>query len=417
MALSQEILIKILLKYNFKENFMGKKIGFLELIGGASGDMLIGSLIDAGLRKEDLIKELMLIDLPQWEIKVNKVKRCAVKATYIDFFQEKKYEKKYDWKIFRKIITDSKLPTSDKEIIIDIFSVLMSAETKVHQVSSDSLHLHELGTIDTILDVAGFVIGLRLLGINDLYCSSIPMSVGVIKNSHGVMTSNSLATVEIYKSYNLPIKTSDLISDKEMVTPTGAAILSSLCKFKKIDFNVSNISYGAGKNDPENYPNVLGLWTGEKKHSNEDDVILIETNIDDSTAEILGYTMEKLFESNAIDVWFTSIQMKKNRPGIKLSVLAKLVDLDQMSRIILMETSTLGLRYKSIDRIKANREIHEIQTNLGNAKVKIKKINGKIINFSPEYESCRTIAREKNISLNDVISMVIEESKNQLFSD
>lgn len=417
MALSQEILIKILQKYKLKGNFMGEKIGFLELIGGASGDMLIGSLIDSGLRKEDLIEELMLIDLPKWEIKVDRVKRCAVKATHIDFFQEKKYEKKYDWNTFNRIITDSKLPTNDKEIITGIFNVLMSAETKVHEVNSDNLHLHELGTIDTILDVAGFVIGLRLLGINELYCSSLPISVGVIKNSHGLMTSNSLATVEIYKNYNLPVKTCDLISDKEMVTPTGAAILSSLCKFKKINFNVSNISYGAGKNDPQNYPNVLGFWIGEKKYTDRDDVILIETNIDDSTGEILGYTMEKLFESNAIDVWFSSIHMKKNRPGIKLSVLAKLVDLDLMSKIILMETSTLGLRYKPIDRIKANREIHEIQTNLGKATVKIKKINGKIINFSPEYESCRAIAREKNISLNNVISMVIEESKNQLLSD
>tara|TARA_Y100000748_G_scaffold237613_1_gene201631 strand:- start:135 stop:1325 length:1191 start_codon:yes stop_codon:yes gene_type:complete len=396
---------------------MSKKIGFLELIGGASGDMLIGSLIDAGLSKEDLLRELMLIDLPKWEIKVQKVKRCAVKATLIDFFQEKKYKRKYDWNTFKNIINDSKLPTNDKERITDIFNILMSAETKVHEVSSGNLHLHELGTIDTILDIAGFVIGLRLLGINDLYCSSLPISVGVIENSHGVMTSNSLATVEIYKSYNLPIKTSDLMPDKEMVTPTGAAILSSLCKFKKVDFNISNISYGAGNNDPENYPNVLGFWTGEKKYTSHGDVILIETNIDDSTGEILGYTMEKLFESKAIDVWFSYIQMKKNRPGIKLSVLAESVDLDEISRIIFMETSTLGLRYKSMNRIKADREVHEIQTNLGNARVKIKKINGKIIHFSPEYESCRAIAREKNISLNDVISMVIEESKNQLLSD
>ena len=393
---------------------MHKKIAFLELIGGVSGDMLIGALIDAGLSKKDLLNELNLIDLPRWNLEAHLVNRCAVKATHINFVEEKKSQKKYGWNDFINIINDSKLPDEDKQKIKDIFDILMVAESNAHRVDSNDLHLHELGTIDTILDVSGFVVGLRLLGINELYCSSLPISVGVIRNSHGVMTSNSLATIEIYKAYNLPGRFGNNEFHKEMVTPTGAAIVSSLCNFKRVEFDISSISYGAGTSNPKNYPNVLGFWTGEKFYNNQEDLLLLETNIDDTTGEVLGYTMEKLFQSNAIDVWFTPIQMKKNRPATQLSVIVNSSDLDEISRIIFVETSTLGIRIKRIDRIKADREIHEINTNLGNAKVKIKKINGKVINFSPEYESCKIIAKQKNISLNDVISIVIQESKNKL---
>ena len=393
---------------------MRKKIAFLELIGGVSGDMLIGALIDAGLSKKDLLNELNLIDLPAWNMESKIVNRCAIKATHINFVDEKNNQKKYAWTDFTNIINDSRLPDNDKQKIKDIFNILMVAESNAHKVDSSELHLHELGTIDTILDVSGFVVGLRLLGISELYCSSLPISVGVISNSHGIITSNSLATIEIYKAYNLPGRSSKIEFHKEMVTPTGAAIVSSLCNFKGVEFDISSISYGAGTNNPENYPNVLGFWTGEKFYNNQEDLLLLETNIDDTTGEVLGYTMEKLFQSNAIDVWFTPIQMKKNRPATQLSVLANSSDLDEISRIMLVETSTLGIRIKRIDRIKADREIHEIKTNLGNARVKIKKINGKVINFSPEYESCKIIAKQKNISLNDVISLVIQESKNKL---
>ena len=393
---------------------MHKKIALLELIGGVSGDMLIGALLGAGLSKKDLLNELNLIDLPKWNLEAQLVNRCAVKATHINFVDEQNTQKKYGWDDFINIINESKLPDEDKQKIKNIFNILMTAETNVHQVDSHDLHLHELGTIDTILDISGFVIGLRLLGISDLYCSSLPISIGVINNSHGVMTSNSLAVIEIYKAYNLPVRYISSDFNKEMVTPTGAAIVSSLCKFNKVEFNISSISYGAGTSNPENYPNVLGLWTGEKFYKNQEDIFLLETNIDDTTGEVLGYTMEKLFQSNAIDVWFTPIQMKKNRPATQLSVMVNSSDLDKISRIILIETSTLGVRIKRIDRIKADRETHEINTSLGKANVKIKKINGKVINFSPEYESCKIIANKNNISLNDVISLVIDESKNKL---
>ena len=393
---------------------MLKNIAFLELIGGVSGDMLIGALIDSGLNKQDLLNELSLLDLPSWKMETKVVNRCAVKATHINFVDVKKTNKKYCWDDFINIINDSKLPDNDKQKIKNIFNILIAAETNVHQVDSQDLHLHELGTIDTILDVSGFVIGLRLLGINDLYCSSMPISVGVINNSHGVMTSNSLAVIEIYKAYNLPVRSNNSDFHKEMVTPTGAAIVSALCNFNKVEFNISSISYGAGTSNPQNYPNVLGFWAGEKFYKNQEDLILLETNIDDSNGEVLGYTMEKLFKSKAIDVWFTPIQMKKNRPATQLSVIANSSDLDDISRIILEETSTLGIRIKRIHRIKADREIREFKTSLGNARVKIKKINGKVINFSPEYESCKIIANKKNIPLNDVISLVIDESKNKL---
>ena len=167
---------------------MHKKIAFLELIGGVSGDMLIGALIDAGLSKKDLLNELNLIDLPRWNLEAHLVNRCAVKATHINFVEEKKSQKKYGWNDFINIINDSKLPDEDKQKIKDIFNILMAAETNVHQVDSHDLHLHELGTIDTILDISGFIVGLRLLGISDLYCSALPICVGVINIYNGFMT-------------------------------------------------------------------------------------------------------------------------------------------------------------------------------------------------------------------------------------
>ena len=388
-------------------------IAYIDVLGGVSGDMLLGALIDVGVDKNSLSSELKKIQPSGWKITSKKCRRGAITASSISF-DINNSQKIYTWDDFDEKIIKSSLPNSDKSKIKGIFKIIETAEMKVHSEEKKKIHLHELGTLDTLLDVSGFVIGLRLLQVSQLYSSSFPIANGQFVNSHGAMSSTSLATAAIFLDYKVPIRNSYYMPPGEFVTPTGAAIVSYFVeKFKTITFIPTKVGYGAGDKNPDNYSNVTGIWLGKIDNLSEEkkSIVLLETNIDDTSGEIIGHVQKLILKKGCLDVWVTPIQMKKNRPGVLLSVLLDQSIESEIVEIIMRETTTLGIRRRFIDRHLASREKFSITTIFGEIQVKVKKINDEIIQINPEYDDCAIIASSKGIPLRQIYDLVIEETK------
>ena len=344
-------------------------------------------------------------------LSIDKFPSTSASSIYFDI---KNSQKIYTWDDFDEKIIKSSLPNSDKSKIKGIFKIIETAEMKVHSEEKKKIHLHELGTLDTLLDVSGFVIGLRLLQISQLYSSSFPIANGQFVNSHGAMSSTSLATAAIFLDYKVPIRNSYYMPPGEFVTPTGVAIVSYFVeKFKTITFIPTKVGYGAGDKNPDNYSNVTGIWLGKIDNLSEEkkSIVLLETNIDDTSGEIIGHVQKLILKKGCLDVWVTPIQMKKNRPGVLLSVLLDQSIESEIVEIIMRETTTLGIRRRFIDRHLASREKFSITTIFGEIQVKVKKINDEIIQINPEYDDCAIIASSKGIPLRQIYDLVIEETK------
>jgi uncharacterized protein (TIGR00299 family) protein len=282
---------------------------------------------------------------------------------------------------------------------------LAEAEALVHGVALEEVHFHEVGAIDSIIDIVGTAICLEYLGVDAVFAASLPIGSGFVETAHGRLPVPAPATAELLKG--LPVHGE--CGPGERVTPTGAAIIAALaCGFgKQPNMVLDRVGYGAGGKDFPDCPNMLRAFLGHAGAGNAqpDSVIIVEANIDDSTPEVLGFAMERLFEEGALDVFFTAIQMKKNRPGILVSLLCRREKLDQLSQVLLTETSAIGLRHYPADRIILRRQIVEQQTEFGSVRFKqVIDANGKMLRMSPEYEDCRRIALEKSIPCRDVMA-------------
>ena len=394
------------------------KIAYIDVVGGLSGDMLIGALIDAGLDPKILEIELRKITSEGWNLSINKCFRNSVNASNITFNIEQTNES-FTFEDFYKIVFNASIENSIKSKIVGVIKLLENAEKKVHSGDVEDFHLHELGSLDTLLDVAGFIIGLSLLEIEDISISSIPISNGQTINSHGAMPSNTLAATSILLDHNIIFRTSKNNIIGELITPTGAAIVCYLINnFEPISFIPETIGYGAGDIDIENYANVTSICIGETNSKTFDEnnkIILLETNIDDSSGEIIGHVTQLLFGIGCLDVWTTPIFMKKNRPGVKISVLIEKALEEKIVDIMMKETTTLGIRRSVIERHIAPRKIIKISTIYGDIKVKVKIIDGQIIDANPEYEDCLKISKVNKIPLREVYNLVTIETQ-KLFS-
>ncbi len=306
------------------------------------------------------------------------------------------------------LIDKSTLPDSDKKSGAAIFQRLAEAEARVHGATPESVVLHELGSLDTVIDVMGAVAGLRLLGVGELFASPLPAGGGSVEGSHGSLPVPAPATLELIARAGAPLSQTDW--QGELVTPTGAAIVTTLARFQRPAMRVNKVGYGAGSYDFAGRPNVLRVWLGEKLPEEKGATLLVETNIDDMSPEVLGYVQERLFAAGAADVWFTSIQMKKNRPATKLSVLCAMEKEDAIVGVLLRESSTLGVRVTQVRRHEAEREVVTFPSSLGKATVKIKRWNQEPVQVSPEYEDCRRLAREKEMPLAEVYRIVQAEA-------
>lgn len=386
--------------------------------------MLLGAMAAAGLDLALLTRELESCAVSGYRITATATSRGAVQATLVQVEISGDAPRFEKWADFERTVAASSLPATDVTRAIAVFTTLKQAESAAH--GSNDPHLHELGTADTFVDVVGAVIGLRLLGIERLHASPLPVGLGVAKSSHGVTAATAPATRQIIFAGKVPVRAGGAnFPPGEAVTPTGAAIIATLADFRPATFVPETVAYGAGQRDTGEFPNVLGLWIGSldapvppAAHSAgvhaaskiRTGLTLLETNIDDMPGELFGYVQERLFAIGALDVWFTPIQMKKNRPGAILSAILKDSAADVAAALILKETSTLGVRTRPVQRYEAEREVRSFDTSLGRVPVKLKRVGLAVADASPEYDICREIALRTGLPLQEVMRRVQSEA-------
>ena len=388
-------------------------------MGGVSGDMLLGAIIDAGVPVDDLNDAISTLDVSGVKIVAKQDMRGGVHGTHAVVEVGDASSHSYRLEDFIRIIESSSLPTSVKERSTAIFRRIRKAEQQVHRQIEGEPHLGELGSVDTLVDVVCTVVGLDALGIERLYCSPLPSGSGVIKTSHGILPAPAPATSALLELARAPVQPppGNIPDAGEMVTPTGAAIVTTLGAFSQPSLSIEKTGYGLGTRNPPAYPNVLAIQIGrELEGPTSANLSLLETNIDDSTPEVLAYAQERLFELGARDVWFTPIQMKKNRPGTMLSALVPLDLEGEAARLILRETSTLGVRVRPVSRYEADRKTVTVTTTLGQVSVKTKIMDDVMVSASPEYEDCRQIAIDRGLPLQEVLRIVRREAEESLLS-
>jgi pyridinium-3,5-bisthiocarboxylic acid mononucleotide nickel chelatase len=384
-----------------------------ECFSGISGDMILGSLLDLGLSPDDLRGGLEKLNVQGFAVSARKVVKAGVSATKFDVETAEAHSHRHLSHIV-KIIESSELAASVKAKAVAIFRRLAEAEARVHGTTVEKVHFHEVGAVDAIVDIVGACIGLELLGVKEVYCSPLNVGSGFVDCAHGTMPVPAPATAELLKG--IPIYSNQVSG--ELVTPTGAAIVSTLAKdFGPMpSFKIRGIGYGAGSKDFKNTANVLRALLGEFADANRpeapvagaDRVAVLEASIDDMNPQICGHLLDRLLSSGALDVFTSPVQMKKNRPGLLLTVLAPMELADTLVSQIFEETTTIGIRYHETERRILDREVEVVECEFGNIKVKVSRLNGKIINFAPEYEDCRRAALACRVPYKWVQSRVIQ---------
>lgn len=397
-------------------------IAFLDMPSGISGDMFLGCLVDAGWPVQELHAVIEGLGLPAkvWQLQAEKVMRGALAATlvHVEVVEGDSHRHLHH---IRTLIEDSRLPDLVKARSIAVFERLAAAEAAIHGVSVAEIHFHEVGALDAIIDVVGVVSGLEALGVEQLYASGVPLGEGWTRSAHGRIPLPAPATLALLAAVNAPNRPAP--GPGELVTPTGAALLAELAIFRQPPMQLRKIGYGAGQKEFE-WPNVARLWVanrsgvaaspppglslegeelstrgvgvGEGQNAN---FVQVETNIDDMSPELYGAVRARLFDAGALDVWTTPIQMKKERPGTLLSVLAPAEREENIATLILRETTSLGVRIHPVYRHEAQREMRTVQTPYGPVRVKLKWVNGELEGVKAEYEDCRALAEENGLSV------------------
>ena len=396
------------------------KIAYIQPIGGASGDMMLGALTDLGVPVEYLESELATLNLDGYRLEARQETRCEMRGTYLKV--ELLDKARYSPKQFLRSVDYSTLSDFVKDQADQVLKALWAAECRVHGETSDVLELEELGSGDTIVDVVGTCIGLEYLGVTVIHAAPLVIGNASPPRWAGGYSNPAPATLELIAATNAPVMGDNPMYENagELTTPTGAALITTLAAFGRPAFNVERIGLGLGTKDPQGFPNGLRVWLGEMTQSDDspmvpqDQVILLETNLDDVSGLVLGYAQERLFAAGALDVWTTPIQMKKNRPGTVLSVLVP-KDKEQLATgVILHETPTLGIRTRLVDRYVADRKMVTIETELGTVAVKLKLLDGKAISAAPEPDDVRRIAMETGRAFQEVYRKTEEEARRQL---
>lgn len=387
------------------------RIGYFDCFSGASGDMILGSLIDAGLSPRKLRAELNKLHIPI-RLKVKKVLKRGIGATQV--IVEGKDEKVHrNLREMLKIIDRSDLEREIRDKSKAVLERIATVEGDIHRKPSEEIHFHEIGGLDSIVDIAGAIWGVSQIGVDAIHVSKVNVGGGFVKCEHGTLPVPAPATAALMKGK--PVFSYGV--EKELLTPTGAALLTSLgSKFGEMPaMKVERIGYGAGRDD-FSHPNVLRLMVGTvSETSGREKVTVIETNIDDMNPQFYDYVMERLFELDVLEVFLTPILMKKNRPGTLLTVICLPDKRPSVAEFLLKETTTLGLRWREEERDKANREIRVLQTKYGKIRFKIALWEGKIVNFSPEYDDCKRTALKKRIPIKDVFEEARKEARKALY--
>lgn len=378
---------------------------YFDCFSGASGNMILGALIAAGVDVAALHSELNKLGLPEFELKVSKADRSGISAVHVDVVIPDEKDRRHLPEIER-IIAESSLSRVTKDRSTAIFRRLAEAEAAVHGIDLEKVHFHEVGGLDAIIDIVGSCIGFEMLGIERFACSKVHVGSGFVDMAHGKFPVPPPAVVELLKG--IPIYSTEI--EGELMTPTGAAIISTICdSYIAIPELVPEVSgYGAGTREYKNFPNVLRLLIGRTQRQAEcvENVTILETNIDDLSPQILGHVMDKAFEVGALDCWFTPIQMKKNRPATKVSILCTPTEEMPMLDMLYRETSTIGIRIQRMERHRLERETRTVATEYGDIDIKTAFISGEAVNSQPEFDDVKAAAAAHGVSVKTVAEAV-----------
>lgn len=376
---------------------------YFDCFSGISGDMAVGALLDLGVPKDYLIENLKSLNIDEeYQIEIRKSNKNGIEGTdfYVFLKEENIHHHERNLKDIISIIDKSRITDGAKNIAKRIFNILAEAEAKVHGKSIDEVHFHEVGAVDSIIDIVGVAVCIDYLKPDKIISSYVNTGSGFVKCQHGILPVPAPATMNILK--DVPIYSDE--RKFELTTPTGAAILKGLCSefVEGINMKVKAVGYGCGKKNTEK-PNVLRVILGEE---DKEEVVLLETTIDDMNPQFYGYVMDKLFEKGALDVYLTPVYMKKNRPGIVISVLVHENKEKSIIEVLFKETTTIGIRKFKIKRYELQREIKRVETEFGKVDFKISKYEGEIVNISPEFEDLKRISMERGLPLKDVYNFV-----------
>jgi pyridinium-3,5-bisthiocarboxylic acid mononucleotide nickel chelatase len=424
---------------------LSMRIAYLDCFSGISGDMFLGALVDAGVSPDLLRETVRGLDLGA-ELEITRVDRNGITATKVDVIvngekdmpreelavghshshehthadgtthsHEHAYSHEHlhshgrSLQQIREIISASSISAKAKQTAIAIFQALGEAEGKIHNKPIDDIHFHEVGSVDAIVDITCAAVGAEALKVEEWVCSPLNVGGGTVQCAHGTLPVPAPATLELLKG--APIYSSDI--KKELLTPTGAAIVKTLVsRFASFPtMTTDRIGYGAGFRNFDNSANVVRLTIGESSDlvlpAPRETITIIEANLDDLSPQVFGYVIDKLLEAGALDAFGLPVQMKKSRPGVVLTVLARPEDAQRLAKIIFAETTTIGLRMRNENRYALVRRHQTVETQWGAVRMKIANLNGTIANYAPEYEDCRAIAEQHNIPLKQVMQEAV----------
>ena len=396
------------------------RIAYIQPIGGASGDMMLGALADLGMPIEHLEAELGKLNVGGYRLEARQETRCEMRGTYLKVDLED--QTRHSPKQLLETVAGSSLSESVKDRSSQVLNALWAAECRVHGETQDILELEELGSVDTLVDVVGSAIGFEYLEVAGIHAGPLVIGNATPPRWAGGYSNPAPATLELIAAAGAPV-----VGDKamyedagELTTPTGAALITTLADFSRPAFNVDRVGLGLGTKDPAGFPNALRVWLADLAQAEatssviQGEVVLLETNLDDVSGLVLGYTQERLFAIGALDVWNTPIQMKKNRPGTILSVLVPRGKEREASELILRETPTLGIRTRPVDRYVADRKMVTIETSFGPVIVKVKLLDGAAISAAPEPDEVRRIALETGTPFQEVYQRTTEAARREL---
>jgi uncharacterized protein (TIGR00299 family) protein len=378
---------------------------YFDAFSGVSGDMTVGALLALGVPLEHVREELGKLPVAGYSISAAPRRVHAIAAVKFDVHlaTPAHHEHPHGHRSFREIgemIAGSTVQAPVQRVALDIFTKLAEAEGRVHGVAAEVVEFHEVGAVDSIVDIVGTAIGVVWLGVERAYVSPLPLGAGIVQSQHGPLPVPGPATVELLRGF----VTYPGDGQSELVTPTGAAIVAALgTPGPPPPLRIEAVGYGAGERHLDDRPNVLRLLVGHSAGAiGRDEMVVIETNIDDYNPELYDYVMERLFAAGARDVYLAPVHMKKNRPGILLSVLGHLADRDRLAEIILAETSAIGVRCHPVQRLVLSRETRQVETPWGSVQVKVARHPDGSENLAPEYDDCKRLARERGVPIKRV---------------
>jgi uncharacterized protein (TIGR00299 family) protein len=386
------------------------RTAYFDCFSGVSGDMVIGALVDAGVDLRAIESELRKLGLEGWTISAEKVKRGQIFATQVKVATSEGHHHRGLATILGRIEKAQLAPRAENRAR-RIFTRLAESEARVHNLPVEQVHFHEVGAVDSIVDIVGAAIGFELLGVDEFACSPLDVGAGQVMTAHGLLPVPAPATADLLKG--APVYTSGI--QKELVTPTGAAIATTLSSsYTKIpEMTLTAIGYGAGSADFPEKANVMRLLIGEREsagtgtHSQgltDAPITVIETNLDDMSPQIYGYFVERALQAGALDVFSTAVSMKKNRPGLLVTILCEPSQEAPLTDLLFSETTTIGVRMYEARRRTLAREFLAVETGFGEVRVKISRMNGSVLNATPEYDDCQRIAAAQGIPLKDVLA-------------